>query len=142
MPKSGDFAIFLNSTSLTLNSPSLTPNSLDRFLQVGGGPMPKSGDFVGMSLVVKVNDEVLLDTKATKRPIAFTFGKKPYVSLVCGGLEEGLSTMRRGGVREIIIPPELAYGEMGKVLPNLKQVPPGATVVITASLEDVTGSYL
>ena len=61
--------------------------------------MPKSGDFVGMSLVVKVNDEVLLDTKATKRPIAFTFGKKPYVSLVCGGLEEGLSTMRRGGVQ-------------------------------------------
>ena len=42
-------------------------------LQVGGGPTPNSGDFVGAHF--KVSDEsgrVLLDTRETGRPIAFT----------------------------------------------------------------------
>ena len=42
-------------------------------LQVGGGPTPNSGDFVGAHF--KVSDEsgrVLLDTRETGRPIAYT----------------------------------------------------------------------
>lgn len=112
-----------------------------RDFKIGGGPMPKKGDFVGMSIKVSAGEETLLDTKESKRPIAWTYGA-PYTSVVCAGLEEGLLTMRRGGIREIVVPPELAFGSGGKALPNMKRVAPGATLVYTVNLEDVTGSYL
>lgn len=113
-----------------------------RDLKVGGGAQPKKGDFVGAQFVVKVREEVLLDTKTTGRPIAFTFGKRPYLSVNCEGVEEGLSGMRRGGVRELTVPPSLAYGGRSRELPNGALVPPDATVTFLITLEDVTGSYL
>jgi FKBP-type peptidyl-prolyl cis-trans isomerase len=111
-------------------------------VKVGGGAQPKKGDFVGAQFVVKVREEVLLDTKTTGRPIAFTFGKRPYLSVNCEGVEEGLSGMRRGGVRELTVPPSLAYGGRSRELPNGALVPPDATVTFLITLEDVTGSYL
>ncbi len=97
---------------------------------------------MGAQFVVKVGDEVLLDTKKTGRPIAFTFGKRPYLSVNCAGVEEGLSSMKRGGVRELTIPAELAYGQDKRELPGGSTVPAGSTVTVTITLEDVTGSYL
>ena len=97
---------------------------------------------MGAQFVVKVGDEVLLDTKKTGRPIAFTYGKRPFLSVNCAGVEEGLSTMKRGGVRELTVPPELGYGQERRELPGGAVVPPGSTVTLVVTLEEVTGSYL
>jgi len=109
--------------------------------KVGGGPNPRVGDFVGAHFQVSVNGEEVLDTYRSK-PIAFTYGKKPYASVVCPGVEEGMSTMRRGGIREIIVPPELAYGSKERELPGGVVVPAGAGVTMVVTLVDVTGGYL
>jgi len=114
-----------------------------REIKVGGGSnAPKNGDFVGVSLMVKEGDNVLIDTKKTGRPLAFTFGKRPFVSPICAGLEEGVATMKRGGVRELIIPPELGFGSQGKMLANGNEISSNATLAYTVTIEDITGSYL
>ena len=66
---------------------------------------------------------------------------------MCAGIEEGVATMHRGGVREMVVPPSLAFGSEGKLLatggnsPPIR-VPPGATLTYLVSLEDVSPSYL
>ena len=56
--------------------------------------------------------------------------------------------MHRGGVRELVVPPGLAFGDAGKVVavsPNdggAVTVRPGATLTYLISLEDVSPSYL
>lgn len=100
-------------------------------LKVGRGSSPHTGDFVGVSL--KVTDSsgaVLFDSKGPGgRPLAFTYGKRPYASVVCLGLEEGIETMMRGGTREIIVPPSLTYG-------------PKDELKYLVTLEDVSPSYI
>jgi len=57
--------------------------------KIGGGVAPKVGDFVGVNVVVSLGDVVLLDSKAPGgRPIAFTFGKRPYAAPICVGVEQ------------------------------------------------------
>ena len=69
-------------------------------------------------------------------------GRRPYTSVVCAGVEEGVATMRRGGVRELTVPPALAFGAAGKLVAEGVTVPPGATLTYIVSLEDVSPSYL
>eukprot|EP00746_Dinoflagellata_sp_MGD_P018810 gnl/MRDRNA2_/MRDRNA2_143660_c0_seq1.p1 gnl/MRDRNA2_/MRDRNA2_143660_c0~~gnl/MRDRNA2_/MRDRNA2_143660_c0_seq1.p1 ORF type:complete len:279 (-),score=53.68 gnl/MRDRNA2_/MRDRNA2_143660_c0_seq1:729-1565(-) len=73
-----------------------------RDLKLGGGNGIKNGDFVGVNLVIKSGGQVVLDTKAKKKPIAFVYGE-PAPGYP--GLEEGVKGMRRGGVRTISFPP-------------------------------------
>ena len=69
-------------------------------------------------------------------------GRRPYTSVVCAGIEEGVKTMHRGGIRELIVPPALAFGAEGKLVAVGVSVPPGATLTYVVSLEDVSPSYL
>lgn len=62
------------------------------------------------------------------------FGGFPQVAILGNnqllpGIEEGLVTMRTGGDRQLIIPPELAYGSAGS-----SGVPPGATLIVELAL--------
>jgi len=119
-------------------------------IKVGGGVgPPKKGDFVGVSLqVAAVKPEtmdvaVLFDTNQKGRPLAFTFGRRPFApGIECEGLEEALSTMRRGGIRQATVPPALAFGKEGGVLPNGARIPPNATLIFTVEIKDITTNYL
>ena len=53
-----------------------------------------------------------------------------------------MSTMKRGGIRELIIPPALAYGDKERELPGGVVVPAGKEVTMVVTLVDVTGGYL
>jgi len=110
-------------------------------IRVGGGKAPAKGDFVGVQITVSVDGKPLLDTKKRGRPIAFVFGKRPFQGLQCEGLEEGVVSMKRGGVRKLIIPPELAFGEQGVSLPGGERVPSGATVEMVVEIQEISPAY-
>ena len=112
--------------------------------RVGGGVAAKKGDFVGVHLLIEDLETgvVYLDTKANKKPIAFIFQKKPLLAPVCDGLEEAVSSMRRGGVRDVTMPARLAYGAAGAALANGLVVPPNRDIKMRVSIEDISPSYL
>ena len=43
--------------------------------------------------------------------------------LLLAGVEEALSSMRAGGKRHVVVPPEQAFGERGAVLRPTEHVP-------------------
>ncbi len=51
---------------------------------------------------------------------------------VIEGLDRGVTGMREGGVRRLVLPPELAYAERGA-----ENVPPGATLRLEVRLVSV-----
>lgn len=128
-------------------APVILPSGLIvRDLKIGGGAEPKAGDFVGFHLRVEAPSPdgaplVLLDTQAAGgKPIAFLF-TRTRGGIVCPGLEEGVAGMRRGGVRELILPPALGY-RAGTTLPSGKMVPsPAPPLTMTVRLNEVTTYY-
>ena len=63
-----------------------------------------------------------------KKPFTFTLG----VGEVIKGWDEGVATMKVGGKRRLIIPPELAYGASGQ-----GSIPANATLIFDIDLLDI-----
>ena len=77
----------------------------------GTGPEAKSGNEVSVNYVgVGYESEEEFDSSWSRHePFSFTLG----AGQVIPGWEEGVEGMKVGGRRELIIPPELAYGPTG-----------------------------
>jgi FKBP-type peptidyl-prolyl cis-trans isomerase len=119
-------------------------------VRIGGGQEPKKGDFVGIEVkmesyttnVVEEDKVTFVDTKETKKPIAFIFKSgKPLLTPLCPGMVEGIQSMKRGGIRELIIPAGLGFGDKDVVLPNGKTIPGGTDLLVRITLVDVTNYY-
>lgn len=100
-------------------------------LEEGSGAEAKSGDRVTVQYVgVTYEKGKEFDASWNRgEPFAFTLGG----SEVIAGWEQGIEGMKVGGRRELIIPPELAYGETGAP----PAIPPNETLIFVVDLLEV-----
>lgn len=79
-------------------------------IKVGEGNMPKLGDTVVVHYTGWLEDGTKFDSSVDRgEPFEFSIGLGQVIS----GWDEGVGTMRVGGVRKLIIPPDLGYGASG-----------------------------
>jgi peptidylprolyl isomerase len=99
---------------------------------VGQGDLACSGQDVEMQYVgVTYADGKQFDASWDRgEPFPFQLGG----GQVIGGWDQGIVGMRQGGRRQLVIPPDLGYGERGAG----PDIPPGATLVFVVDLVGVT----
>ena len=74
------------------------------------------------------NKGAVFDSASTANPFTFTLGS----GFVIDGWEQGLLGMQVGGLRRIIIPPELGYGSAGQ-----GAIPGNATLIFEVELGSI-----
>ena len=97
-------------------------------LITGKGMSPKRGQTAVVHYIGRLaNETVFNDTHKKKHPLECTLGAGRFLR----GWEEGLSSMKVGGKRKLIIPPRLGYGRAG----NKKMgIPPNSYVIFEVEL--------
>jgi len=99
-------------------------------LQVGTGEMPENGQTVVVHYSGWLTDGMQFDSSYNRgEPFSFLLG----AGNVIPGWEEGVSTMKVGGKRQLLIPPDLAYGDQGAG----GLIPPGATLIFEVELLEI-----
>ena len=111
-----------------------TPSGLKYVdIVVGTGPAVKTGDHVSVNYVGKLLDGTKFDASADH---GGTFDYVQGVTSLIAGWTEGTSTMKVGGKRKLIIPPQLGYGMQGAG----DAVPPNATLIFEIELVSINNS--
>jgi len=102
--------------------------------KVGDGATPKTGQscvmhYTGWLYNDGVKGEKFDSSLDRGQPFAFNIG----TGQVIRGWDEGVASMKVGGKRTLIIPPELGYGARGAG----GVIPPNATLIFDVELLDV-----
>lgn len=110
-----------------------TPSGL-KYIEIkeGTGETPKSGQTIEVHYTGTLENGTKFDSSEDRKtPFKFKLG----VGQVIKGWDEGLSTMKVGGERQLIIPPELGYGARGAG----GVIPPNATLIFNVKLLKIIG---
>jgi len=102
---------------------------------VGSGDTPEQGDIVVAHYTGTLLDGSKFDSSVDRgKPFEFPLG----MGRVIKGWDEGFSTMKVGGKRKLVIPPELGYGSraMGD------QIPANSTLVFEVELLDIKKPFV
>ncbi|MFN3307191.1 MAG: FKBP-type peptidyl-prolyl cis-trans isomerase, partial [Candidatus Kapaibacteriota bacterium] len=81
---------------------------------------------VTINFIMKLEDGTIIeDTYKSGIPMTFVLGNRDAIE----GLEEGVATMRVGGRRKLIVPPELGFGTH-----SYRGIPPNSKLIIEVEL--------
>lgn len=100
---------------------------------IGTGKELTEGDYVSVHFVAKLSDGKEFDSSLAREPISFIYGAKQVIL----GVELGMKGMKVGGVRRLIVPPELAYGASGVKSEEQTIVPENETLTVDIQLVSI-----
>ena len=115
-------------TSMLVGDTIVTASGL-KYIEIrpGGGGMPRAGQIVSVHYVATFRDGKKFDSSRDRNePLEFALGKGSVIK----GWEEGVASMHIGGIRKLIIPYQLAWGEKG----DPRGIPPKTDVIFEVEL--------
>ena len=121
----------------TAGKPMTTPSGLQIIdSEVGTGASPKTGETCVMHYTGWLYENGAKGKKFDSsvdrgQPFEFPIGTHRVIP----GWDEGVATMKVGGKRTLIIPPQLGYGERGAG----GVIPPNATLIFDVELLGIKG---
>jgi FKBP-type peptidyl-prolyl cis-trans isomerase len=97
---------------------------------IGSGSEAHIGDTVRVHYTGSLQDGTVFDSsKSAGKPLEFRIGGGQVIR----GFDRGVTGMRVGGTRKVVIPPELGYGKRGS--PPI--IPPNATLTFELELVEI-----
>ena len=92
----------------------------------------ENGDMLLVHYEGKLQDGTIFDSSYKRgTPFRFQLGSGEVIA----GWDQGVLGMREGEKKELVIPPEFAYGEQG--IPGV--IPPNATLIFQVELLEIQG---
>lgn len=114
---------------MTQNTPEDSTDLMIEDLVIGEGKTAEVGNKVLVHYDGYLTDETLFDSSYRRgMPFEFVLGAGEVIS----GWDNGVVGMKEGGLRILVIPPALAYGER-----EVGPIPPNSTLVFTVELIEV-----
>jgi peptidylprolyl isomerase len=99
-------------------------------IQVGTGVTPTIGQTVVVNYVGWLEDGTQFDSSYDRgEPFSFALGMGNVIT----GWDLGVASMKVGGIRQLVIPSELGYGDTGAG----STIPPGATLIFEVELVEI-----
>lgn len=135
---SGSLCALCGCSGKTEGPPTVAPAAVaamqSKDLKVGTGPAIAAGQQAVVQYTGWLYEASASDNKGKEfdssanagQPFRFVIGAGQVIK----GWDQGVAGMQVGGVRRLVIPPDLAYGEQGAG----GVIPPGATLVFEVSL--------